>query len=250
MRHFMAQFGPDAAAAVDEADRRARAHRRARSTRSSRSPTPRRTAATSASSSACATTASSRSCRACATHDVGAGAVLADYERALFADAPAAARTAATTTAPLRLHATVVAPEWIDYNGHAHESRYLQVFGDTTDALLRHIGLDLDARQQLLHGRDAPLAPRPGARRTSACTRRRRSSATTTSACTSSTRCTAPTTTPCSRPPSRCCSTSTRRPSARARPIRRCSSGSSASRRRTPSLPRPERAGRAIGIPG
>jgi carnitine 3-dehydrogenase len=38
----------------------------------------------------------------------------------------------------------VVAPEWIDYNGHAHESRYLQVFGDTTDALLRHIGLDID----------------------------------------------------------------------------------------------------------
>ena len=38
-----------------------------------------------------------------------------------------------------------MAPEWIDYNGHAHESRYLQVFGDTTDALLRHIGLDLGA---------------------------------------------------------------------------------------------------------
>ena len=47
--------------------------------------------------------------------------------------------------APLRLYAKVVAPEWIDYNGHAHESRYLQVFGDTTDALLRHIGLDLAA---------------------------------------------------------------------------------------------------------
>ncbi len=77
------------------------------------------------------------------THDVGAGAVLAAYERALFADAPAAAPAA--TDGPLRLHATVVAPDWIDYNGHAHESRYLQVFGDTTDALLRHLGVDLDA---------------------------------------------------------------------------------------------------------
>jgi carnitine 3-dehydrogenase len=75
----------------------------------------------------------------------GAGAVLARYERALFADAPATASAERADEAPLRLLSTVVAPEWIDYNGHAHESRYLQVFGDTTDALLRHIGLDLDA---------------------------------------------------------------------------------------------------------
>jgi carnitine 3-dehydrogenase len=80
--------------------------------------------------------------------DVGAGAVLAEYERALFARAPASVSAngaGVAEEAPLRLHAAVVAPEWIDYNGHAHESRYLQVFGDTTDALLRHIGLDLDA---------------------------------------------------------------------------------------------------------
>ena len=76
------------------------------------------------------------------THDCGAGAVLAEHERALFAAAPA---VVAADDAPLRLHSAVVAPEWIDYNGHAHESRYLQVFGDTTDALLRHIGLDLGA---------------------------------------------------------------------------------------------------------
>ena len=74
-------------------------------------------------------------------HDFAAGAVLAGYERSLFAKTPA---VESGDEAPLRLHATVVAPEWIDYNGHAHESRYLQVFGDTTDALLRHIGLDLD----------------------------------------------------------------------------------------------------------
>jgi carnitine 3-dehydrogenase len=74
-------------------------------------------------------------------HDEGAGAVLARHERALFARTPPAIDGA--DEAPLRLHTAVVAPEWIDYNGHAHESRYLQVFGDTTDALLRHIGLDL-----------------------------------------------------------------------------------------------------------
>src|SRR3954466_4289727 len=76
---------------------------------------------------------------------VGAGAALAAHERALFATAPDGAPAVAADEAPLRLHAAVVAPEWIDYNGHAHESRYLQVFGDTTDALLRHIGLDLAA---------------------------------------------------------------------------------------------------------
>jgi carnitine 3-dehydrogenase len=79
------------------------------------------------------------------TQQVGAGAVLGEYERALFAAAPEAPDGAASDAAPLRLHATVVAPDWIDYNGHAHESRYLQVFGDTTDALLRHIGVDLGA---------------------------------------------------------------------------------------------------------
>jgi carnitine 3-dehydrogenase len=77
------------------------------------------------------------------THGHGAGAVLAEHERALFAAVPAAP-SAVADEAPLRLHRAVVAPEWIDYNGHAHESRFLQVFGDATDALLRHIGVDLD----------------------------------------------------------------------------------------------------------
>ena len=29
-----------------------------------------------------------------------------------------------------------VPADWVDYNGHVHESRYLQLFGDATDALL------------------------------------------------------------------------------------------------------------------
>jgi carnitine 3-dehydrogenase len=73
------------------------------------------------------------------THDFGAGAVLAEHERALFDAAPAAG---SVDDAPLRLHAVAVAPEWIDYNGHATESSYLAIFGDTTDALLRLIGLE------------------------------------------------------------------------------------------------------------
>src|SRR3954464_409874 len=54
------------------------------------------------------------------TQEVGAGAVLGDYERSLFAAAPPG-DGGVDDDAPLRLHATVVAPEWIDYNGHAHE---------------------------------------------------------------------------------------------------------------------------------
>jgi carnitine 3-dehydrogenase len=75
----------------------------------------------------------------------GAGAVLERYERSLLDGAgPAAATAAPDLFQPLALHAATVAPEWVDYNGHAHESRYLQVFGDTTDALLRLIGVDAD----------------------------------------------------------------------------------------------------------
>lgn len=47
---------------------------------------------------------------------------------------------AASVAAQLRLHAAHVLPEWIDYNEHMSEHRYLQVFGDATDALLRLIG--------------------------------------------------------------------------------------------------------------
>jgi carnitine 3-dehydrogenase len=75
-------------------------------------------------------------------HDVGAGAVLREYEAALLDGlAPPGPEVAA---APLRLHETRVAPDWIDYNGHAHESTYLRVTGDATDALLRFVGIDAE----------------------------------------------------------------------------------------------------------
>jgi carnitine 3-dehydrogenase len=75
------------------------------------------------------------------THDVAGGATLAEYERLLHRRAPAAVDDEA---GGLRSRATVVPPEWIDYNGHVHESRYLQAVGDATDGLLRWLGLPLD----------------------------------------------------------------------------------------------------------
>jgi carnitine 3-dehydrogenase len=35
-----------------------------------------------------------------------------------------------------------VPPDWVDYNGHVHESRYLELFADATDALLGTLGVD------------------------------------------------------------------------------------------------------------
>jgi carnitine 3-dehydrogenase len=77
------------------------------------------------------------------THRVGAGALLYDYERGLLdAGHPIVMAGDDDLSSPLRLHSARVLPEWVDYNGHAHESRYLQVFGDATDALLRYLGVD------------------------------------------------------------------------------------------------------------
>ena len=79
------------------------------------------------------------------THGVGAGSVLDDYERALLdAGQPGVMDDDADLSPPLRLHSTRVLAEWVDYNGHAHESRYLQVFGDATDALLQYLGVDAE----------------------------------------------------------------------------------------------------------
>jgi acyl-CoA thioester hydrolase len=44
--------------------------------------------------------------------------------------------------APLEPHRTPVRPEWVDYNGHMSESCYLLVFGDSSDAFFRYLGID------------------------------------------------------------------------------------------------------------
>jgi len=66
--------------------------------------------------------------------DEGAGAVLAAWERRLLGSQPPAGGVRARVPA-----------DWVDYNGHVHESRYLQLFGDATDALLGRLGVDLEA---------------------------------------------------------------------------------------------------------
>ena len=70
----------------------------------------------------------------------GAGETLAAWERDLLARTEPGGRDEASGA--LRLHETRVPPDWIDYNGHVHESRYLQVFADATDALLGTLGID------------------------------------------------------------------------------------------------------------
>jgi carnitine 3-dehydrogenase len=73
---------------------------------------------------------------------VGAGAVLARHERALLGGVSGRDGAEAQDGEGRPLHRARVQPEWVDYNGHAHESRYLQVFGDATDGLLRGLGVD------------------------------------------------------------------------------------------------------------
>lgn len=73
-------------------------------------------------------------------YNIGAGATLRAVEERLY-DA-AAQNAPAGTDGPLRLVETQVRPEWVDYNGHMTDSRYLQVFGDATDALFRSVGVD------------------------------------------------------------------------------------------------------------
>ena len=76
-------------------------------------------------------------------HGAGAGAVLAGHERALFEVAHARAmREDDDLSRPLRLHSRRVPPEWVDYNGHVSESRYLQILADASDAFVRYLGVD------------------------------------------------------------------------------------------------------------
>jgi len=74
----------------------------------------------------------------------GAGLVLADYEKKLF-DAGAALQgnpVEADYSTPIRTTDRRIPPDWTDYNNHMNEARYLQCFGDATDAFMRIIGCD------------------------------------------------------------------------------------------------------------
>jgi carnitine 3-dehydrogenase len=72
----------------------------------------------------------------------GAGNDVAATERRWQRTALAAAGDgiAAASDGRMDLREVIVAPEWIDYNGHMTEHRYLEVFADTTDVFLPLIG--------------------------------------------------------------------------------------------------------------
>jgi len=75
----------------------------------------------------------------------GAGETLATWERRLLATAPGADGAGpidVAPTGPLRLFSREIPADWIDYNGHVTEARYLDLLGDATDALLRYLGVD------------------------------------------------------------------------------------------------------------
>ncbi|WP_028710706.1 thioesterase family protein [Paracoccus pantotrophus] len=45
---------------------------------------------------------------------------------------------------PRKLWSGKVLPNWLDYNGHMTEHRYLQVFGESSDAFYQLIGIDFE----------------------------------------------------------------------------------------------------------
>jgi carnitine 3-dehydrogenase len=71
----------------------------------------------------------------------GAGEVLDRYERQLF-DRTEPAAIEPDSSGPLRLHEQRVPTEWVDYNGHTNDSRYMQLSSEAGDRFLRFIGMD------------------------------------------------------------------------------------------------------------
>ena len=131
--------------AVDEADRRARADRRAARhdrravRRAGRGPqrARARAAARRLPRLRAAGAARARHRRRRRARAATSGRSLRPHRRACWPTATIS-RSRWPCTRPQ------VAPDWVDYNGHAHESRYLQVFGDASDALFGYLGIDAD----------------------------------------------------------------------------------------------------------
>ena len=139
MRHFLEPVRAGAAVAVDEADRRARADRRAgRQDRGAVRRAGRRPVGARA--RAAARRLPRRAAPGAARRANGAGETLAAWERGLLGRRPPRVRPPASCACT----AARVPADWVDYNGHVHESRYLQLFADATDALLAAIGVDAD----------------------------------------------------------------------------------------------------------
>ncbi|MBX3596127.1 MAG: carnitine 3-dehydrogenase [Rhizobiaceae bacterium] len=75
----------------------------------------------------------------------GAGETLEAYENQLYRNAASYVESVTQVHGkPLALHSDTVRDDYVDYNGHMTESRYLHVFGEATDAFLRYIGMGPD----------------------------------------------------------------------------------------------------------
>ncbi len=75
--------------------------------------------------------------------NIGAGATLRALEDRLYEQNSGNTRHDGRAAAlGVQRMETQVRPEWVDYNGHMTDSRYLQVFGDATDAVFRSVGVD------------------------------------------------------------------------------------------------------------
>ena len=74
----------------------------------------------------------------------GSGRTLASYEKDLFDEQSKEAEKASGKISSdlLITYTKTIPPEWADYNGHMTEYRYLNCFGDASDAVMLHIGCD------------------------------------------------------------------------------------------------------------
>ncbi len=75
--------------------------------------------------------------RALKARDWGAGALLNAQDRRMKGDS-------GDLTRPVRTVSRAVPIDWLDYNGHMTESRYLHAFADATDRFMEIIGCDQD----------------------------------------------------------------------------------------------------------
>ncbi|MFD2738404.1 carnitine 3-dehydrogenase [Sulfitobacter aestuarii] len=78
------------------------------------------------------------------TQDWGAGALMNAHEKQMRAGTVLAARAdeIEDPAAPVLTVHRAVPLDWVDYNGHMNEARYLHAFGDATDRFMEMIGCD------------------------------------------------------------------------------------------------------------
>jgi carnitine 3-dehydrogenase len=75
------------------------------------------------------------------TQDWGAGALL-NAQDARMSALPESLDAVPDLTAPILTADRAVPLDWTDYNGHMNEARYMTVFGDATDRMMRLVGCD------------------------------------------------------------------------------------------------------------